>query len=353
MTPRHLLTGVLSALSAIATAQISTTNEVIDCGQVIYNEPVTVQFELTNEGSTPISIKDIQTSCGCTTVNYPQGSLTHGKPFVVSAVYDARQLGHFEKYVDVYTSDSERPLMLTLRGVVVAERRGFSGVYDYVVGKLKTDCNAVEFDDVNRGERPVKEIHILTTSSETVTPVFMHLPSYLKADVSPSTVAPGKSCVARLSLESSELRDFGLTQTSVYLGTFIGDRISGDKEIEVSTVLLPDFAHLTENELANAPQIQVSTYNLDLGRFEKKKKKKGVVEIENIGKMPLEIRSLQMFTTGLKVDLSSQYLRPGETARLRITAERQGLRNARVKPRVLMITNDPTNAKVVINVNVE
>ena len=51
--------------------------------------------------------------------------------------------------------------------------------------------------------------------------------------------------------------------------------------------------------------------------------------------------------------MSSQYLRPGETARLRITAERQGLRNARVKPRVLMITNDPTNAKVVINVNVE
>ena len=222
-----------------------------------------------------------------------------------------------------------------------------------MVGKLKTDCNAVEFDDVNRGERPVKEIHILNSSSETVTPVFMHLPSYLKADVSPSTVAPGKSCVARLSLESSELRDFGLTQTSIYLGTFIGDRISSDKEIEVSSVLLPDFTHLTDNELANAPQIQVSTYNLDLGSFEKKKKKKGVVEIENIGKMPLEIRSLQMFTTGLKVDLSSQYLRPGETARLRITAERQGLRNARVKPRVLMITNDPTNAKVVINVNVE
>jgi len=36
-----------------------------------------------------------------------------------------------------------------------------------------------------------------------------------------------------------------------------------------------------------------------------------------------------------------------------VTAYADGLRKARSKPRVLMITNDPENAKVVINVNVE
>ena len=123
-----------------------------------------------------------------------------------------------------------------------------------------------------------------------------------------------------------ELREFGLTQSSIYLGQFPGDRISADKEIVVSTILLPDFSHLTENQLANAPQIQVSTYNLDLGRFDGKKRKKGTVEIENTGRTPLDIRSLQMFPGGLKVELGSQRL---------------------------MITNDPSSPKVIINVDVE
>ena len=336
-----------------AAQTIVPSNDVIDCGQVIYMEPVSVQFELINEGEASVSISDVQTSCGCTTVNYPQGMISRNKPFVVTAEYDARQLGHFEKYIDVYTSGSDEPVMLTIKGVVVAERKGYDGDYAYVVGRMRTDKDELEFDDVNRGERPMQEIHILNSSSETVTPVFMHLPPYLKADVSPSTLAPGQAAVARITLESRELREFGLSQSSIYLGQFPGDRISPDKEIVVSTILLPDFSHLTENQLANAPQIQVSTYNLDLGRFDGKKRKKGTVEIENIGRTPLDIRSLQMFPGGLKVELGSQRLKPGESTKLKITAERKALQATRSKPRVLMITNDPSSPKVIINVNVE
>jgi hypothetical protein len=336
------------------TAQtVVPSNDVIDCGQVIYQEPVTVQFELVNEGETSVSISDVQTSCGCTTVNYPQGMISRNKPFVITAEYDAKQLGHFEKYIDVYTSGSNEPIMLTLRGVVVAERKGYEGNYSFAIGRLKTDREELEYDDVNRGERPVQEIHILNSSSDMATPTFMHLPPYLKAEVSPSTLAPGQAAVAKLTLESRELREFGLTQTSIYLGQFPGDRIGPEKEIVVSTILLPDFSHLTENQLANAPQIQVSTYNLDLGRFDGKKKKKGTIEIENVGRTPLDIRSLQMFTRGLRLELGSQRLKPGESTKLKVTAERKEIMSTRSKPRILMITNDPSSPKVVINVNIE
>ena len=80
------------------TAQtVVPSNDVIDCGQVIYQEPVTVQFELVNEGETSVSISDVQTSCGCTTVSYPQEAVAAGASFTVSATYDAQQLGHFFK----------------------------------------------------------------------------------------------------------------------------------------------------------------------------------------------------------------------------------------------------------------
>lgn len=344
---------VATALLPLSAQTITPTSSVIDCGQVVYQSPVTAQFELLNESDKAIYISDVQTSCGCTTVNYPTGSIPKGKPFVITAQYDAKMLGHFEKYVDVFTSGNEEPLMLTMRGVVVAELKGYVGEYNFVVGRLKTDAQDLLYDDVNRGERPVHEIHILNSTSETVTPVFMHLPDYLKAEVSPSTLSPGQSAVARLTLESDKLRDFGLTQTTIYLGQYPGDRISPEKEMVISSILLPDFTHLTENQLARAPQVQVSTYNLDLGRFDGKKKKKGSVEIENTGQTPLEIRSLQMFTPGLKVELGTQRLRPGESTKLKVTAERNVLRNVRTQPRILMITNDPTNPKVVIYIDVE
>ncbi len=62
---------------------------------------------------------------------------------------------------------------------------------------------------------------------------------------------------------------------------------------------------------------------------------------------------MQMFTDGLKVSLNKTKLRPGDTAKLKITAYKKLLKTARSKPRVLMITNDPDRPKVVVDINVK
>jgi hypothetical protein len=51
--------------------------------------------------------------------------------------------------------------------------------------------------------------------------------------------------------------------------------------------------------------------------------------------------------------LSKSRLQVGDKATLKITADPKAMKNLRSEPRVLMITNDPKNAKVVINVKVE
>ena len=99
--------------------------------------------------------------------------------------------------------------------------------------------------------------------------------------------------------------------------------------------------------------MKLSAETLDLGSFEGKDSKSGTIIIENQGRSRLTISSMQMFTTGLKVRLNKSRLDPGESAKLKITAYRKQLKNARSKPRVLMITNDPNKSKVVIHVNVK
>ena len=153
-----------------------------------------------------------------------------------------------------------------------------------------------------------------------------------------------------VSLNSKRLKDMGLTQTSVYLGSFPGDRVSREKELGVSAVLLPKFDNLTASQLANAPRLYLSTSELNLGAFNGKKKLKGEIIIRNDGKTALNIKNLQMFTVGLQVSLSKQKLQPGESTKMKITAEQRLIKSVRSQPRVLMITNDPGRPKVTIKV---
>ena len=53
------------------------------------------------------------------------------------------------------------------------------------------------------------------------------------------------------------------------------------------------------------------------------------------------------------MSLNKQTLHPGESAKLKVTAEKRQLKTARSKPRVLMITNDPKQPKTTIKIVAE
>ncbi len=353
MNNKTILLSLLAMAAIQASAQrITAKNEIIDCGNVNYETPVTVKFELTNKGS-ELTINKVRTSCGCTTVDYPRTTIQKGDNFTVSATYDARQLGHFEKEVALFCNSQKEPFYLKMRGVVVDGEHDVACTYNYKIDGMMLDKNDIEFDDVNRGDFPVQRISVKNTTGQSISPVVMHLPSYLSATVSPTHIAPGRTGVISVKLNSKKLRDFGLTQTSVYLAKNPGEKVSQDKEVSVSAVLLPDFDNMSETQLANSPQIKLSASTLDLSQQNGKATNAGTIIIENTGRGELDIRSLQMFTTGMSVKLNKTKIKSGEQAKMKISINRKQLRNARSKPRVLMITNDPAAPKVVISVKAE
>ncbi len=350
MNKNIIVLSVLAALSAELRAQdMVAANDVVDCGQVEYNVPVTAEFELTNNGNRSMRISEVQTSCGCMVADFPQKDIQAGEKFMVRMTFDSKQMGHFDKYADVCVEGSDEPLMLRMKGVVVREVKDYSGDYPYKIGTLLADRNTLEFD-VNNGETPQLKIHIRNTGGETAEPVVMHLPDYLEADVSPSKIKSGRAGVVTITLDSRKLDDLGLTETKVFLGNKPGDKVDSDKEISVSAVLLPQFQDMTEAELALAPAIEVSEKELNLGAADGKKKLKGTVMIKNTGKSELRISNLQMFSSALSVSLNKSVLDPGEEAKLKVTANVERMKKSKSEPKVLMITNDPNNPKVEINV---
>lgn len=343
----------LMALSLLPAAaqRLTVKNTTIDCGRTGFEQPATATFELRNKGLRKLVIESVKPDCGCTAVDYPK-EVGVGDKFTIKMTYDARQLGHFHKMAAIKSNGSKEPVYLTMKGVVLAELEDYTGNYPLAMGDLLLDKNELEFDDVNKGDAPMQEIHVLNNGSQVMRPNIMHLPPYLSAVVTPETINPGRAATITVTLNSNKLRDYGLTQTSVYMAKQLGEKVSRDTDIPVSVILLPDLKDYMAANKELAPQLNISQTDIDFTDFAGKTKKTAEVFLSNYGKSKLTISSMQLFTGGLKVTLGKRELEPGQTTTLKITGFADDLQKVRTRPRILMITNDPDHAKVVINIKV-
>jgi hypothetical protein len=343
---RLIITPLMALMLMPASAQkLSVTSTTVNCGRTGFEQPVTATFELRNKGLKRLVIEDVHPDCGCTAVEYPK-EVGVGDKFTIKMTYDARQLGHFHKMAAVKSNGSKKPVYLTMTGVVLPEMLDYTGDYPVAMGDLLLDKSELEYDDVNKGDTPVEEIHVMNNGTKKMTPNVMHLPPYLSAIVQPETLAPGRSGTITVMLNSEKLRDFGLTQTSVYIAKELGEKVSQNNEMPVSVVLLPPLN--TSN--AAEPKLQISATDIDFTDFGSKSKKTAEITLLNVGQAPLNISSLQMFTSGLKVTLGNRDIAPGQSTVLKVTGFAEELKKLRARPRILMITNDPTNPKIVINI---
>ena len=86
-------------------------------GQVTYNTDTRHTFEFKNISSEPVAIKDVGTSCGCTTPSYSKEPVAPGKTGSVTAKYDSGKIGNFTKTLTVYINNEA--IKLTITGIVL------------------------------------------------------------------------------------------------------------------------------------------------------------------------------------------------------------------------------------------
>lgn len=344
----------LCMASLVAFAQkVLIEKPTVNVGKTGFKMPATATFELKNMSGRHLFVTDVKPDCGCTKVEYPQKSIGNGETFFVKMTYDARMLGHFCKQAAVYLHGLQDPLWLTMEGVVVEEWTDYSKMYPYTFGNILADVDNAEFDDVKQGDHPEVVVNIINNGEQTVIPNMLHLPPYLSAFTIPEKLKPGKSGKLTLTLNSQRLNNFGLTQTTIYLAEQLSDKVSNETEFPVSVVLLPNVTLYEGKNKQYAPRLEYSTDSLTLGKIGKKIVKKGVITLINKGRMALKISSLQMFTKGMKVTLNKRELQPGDAAKLQVSIDRDEVLKARQRPRVLMITNDPDQPKMVFKVGVK
>lgn len=90
-----------------------------DFGKIIKNQPVTHVFEFTNTGSEPLVISSVKGSCGCTVAAYTREPIGPGQTGEITATYNAKSPGLFQKSITVISNALESPVVLYVKGEVV------------------------------------------------------------------------------------------------------------------------------------------------------------------------------------------------------------------------------------------
>lgn len=90
-----------------------------DYGNIVVDSDGIYNFEFKNLGKEPIVVNKVRSSCGCTIPTWSRKPIESGKSGQIAVKYNTAVAGSFMKTVTVYSSASNSPVKLVIKGKVV------------------------------------------------------------------------------------------------------------------------------------------------------------------------------------------------------------------------------------------
>lgn len=97
---------------------ISFSKEEIDLSTIQQGIPKEIKVEIENTGHFPLVIYDVETSCGCTNVDWDSKPIKPGNSATLKISYDAKETGRFVKTVTVYGNFELGTRSIIFKGIV-------------------------------------------------------------------------------------------------------------------------------------------------------------------------------------------------------------------------------------------
>lgn len=155
--------------------------------------PSSYTFRWHNDGTQPLVITRVQTTCGCTTARYDRQPIAAGATGEVEVIYNPRRHpGSFLRKIFIYTQLSERQptAILELSGKVTPALLP-TDEYPYVRGSLRLKQQEVRIEGTRR---QTERIECLNAGGEPlrIAADTLLLPKGLALVSEPETIAPGQ-----------------------------------------------------------------------------------------------------------------------------------------------------------------
>ena len=341
-----ILTLVSFVSHAQQVKQLQFRQETHDFGVISEDKgPVTHEFVFTNNSARPVTIINVQASCGCTTPGWTKEPVQPGKNGYIQASYDPRgRPGAFNKTLTVTTDLDGGAIVLQIKGQVSTDtdqhvdQTGFDTRKGSISLKSATlNMGKVFFKD----EYAVKEFPVINDGKTAVT-FYQQItgPSHIRAEVKPSTLPPGAKGVLKVSYNGQLKGKYGYQTDNIEIRT--DDTDEPLKAFAVLETIEDYFPPQNEAELAKAPQLLIENSSVDLGRVRPNTEVVRDIALTNTGKKPLDIRSVQGNCSCISASAEKAVLKPGESGKLKVSFDPSDRKGSQQKS-VTLYTNDPRN----------
>ena len=107
------------AVHSQETPQIVFDSLTIDYGTIEKGDDGVRVFRFTNTGATPLEIKQVRSSCGCTIPKKPDAPVAPGAVSEIEVKYDTQRVGPIRKTITVSSNASTPVVALKIKGEVI------------------------------------------------------------------------------------------------------------------------------------------------------------------------------------------------------------------------------------------
>ena len=310
--------------------------------------PVSYTFEFINTGSKPVIIKDVQSSCGCTTPFWTRKPVPPGGKGQIRVEFDPRNRpGAFYKTVTIYSNAKNNPVVLEIRGTVLEKKNPIEQDYPFDFGHgLRVSNRFVNFGPIYKDQKRTKTVKIYNYSSADIEiePAGNRLAPYIKVDITPSKIAPKHSAVMHITFDATKAHNWDYTRGRIFF--IINGNLYLNKWIDVSAIIRERF---TKAQLDNPPIIKFDSTHFDFGTI-----KQGDIiyhnfKFKNVGTGPLLIRKVQTSCGCTTTFYTRDTIPPGGEGILKVKFNSAHKMGKQIKV-ITVITNSPKTTKTILRV---
>ena len=318
-------------------------------------------FKFTNTGNAPLTVTQVQATCGCTRPEWTKTPVEPGQEGIIIVSFDPRgRLGGLNKSATVYTNEDGgyKRHKLTILGTVVEKpRENTSVVYLDTIGGVGTEKKDLVYRTLLKSEINNEVVVIKNYNTETAYFSWENVPDYIKVQSPDSLKADWQD---RLFIGIDEV------QTREKRGRF-SDKITwtiknregkvlGSDVITLTANYIDDFSQLSPLQSAKAAVLEIKSPIIEFGEI-----KGGFLGmggnvskqllLTNTGKSDLVLHSVSGEDSRVHLpDLKGKTIKAGESLAVDITVKAKELGSDNINTDIYVVCNDPKGPVRLINV---
>ncbi len=313
--------------------------------------PKTGSVRLTNTGPEEVVITGARPSCGCTGVAYNEDPIAPGDTVKFSFTYNPiGRPGRFEKTIRVYIGDFDMAT-IKIRGNVLGTPESLSSLYPVEAGALRLSENMLPAGEVTYGTTRHFFINGYNQTADTIRPTWKCPDPALSVSASSKEIGPGDIVTYSFYFNSRKKTDMGPVEIPV---TISSDNKKGSPETDVvfTAKVIPDFSHMTPDEVKDAPKCYLAPAIIDLGALTSgiKNPVKFKFAIRNEGKKDMRIMRVFPQADAIKISRYPSTVKPDKSADAEGSLNINKLPSGPFNIKIEVLSNDPLHPARTISI---